>query len=233
MHQEHEKEERENQHAKAEVNRLKGIVSGTNAAKPNYPVPIPSKAWSSTAVPQPSTTDRKKQMAQLAEMGISVPDEYRAELALAGEWQTIGQAPVSHAEQSLTESLSTGVRKRKLEDEDETTEGQSEANRGWGSTAKTYPAAAQMLDADLDILLAGGILPKNDAQLSGATTSDSSGDQNTTACTLDKAVEDKERARTLIDALDAAEGKNSALLSTPTEPDVVFKKRKPKIAKHS
>lgn len=91
-------------------------------------------------------------MAQLVEMGVAIPEEYRAEMALAGEWQTLSETKVESEG-----AKSIGVRKRKLEgEEDEEGNPIPEfVSRGWGSRMKTYPGAqVEEDDGDLDALLA-------------------------------------------------------------------------------
>ena len=104
--------------------------------------------------------DRKKQLAQLADMGVALPDEFRGDLAMSGEWQTVSQTPIwttkKEDEDEMKEPASVGVRKRKLADkgdvEDEAEE--TDRRRGWGSTIKTYPGSKQDGD-ELDALLNG------------------------------------------------------------------------------
>lgn len=99
-------------------------------------------------------------MAQLAEMGIAVPAEYRGEMALAGDWQVVSQNPVeSGQETENAPSLSVGIRKRKFEGQEEEDAGETVQNKGWGSTTKRYPSHAHK---DLDFLLAGSISAKNE-----------------------------------------------------------------------
>jgi hypothetical protein len=89
-------------------------------------------------------------MAQLAEMGIQIPEEQRAHLGQAGGWTVISQRVID--EPAVEEPLSIGVRKRKYEGQEEAEEaGETVVRRGWGSTTKRYPAEAT---EDLDVLLA-------------------------------------------------------------------------------
>jgi hypothetical protein len=142
----HERDEREKQKAKAEVERLNKLTGGGTA----QPV-----AASSTPTIRKSTTgaltavDQKRQWSQLAEMGIQVPDQFRGEMAMASNWQ-VAPKPKSE-ETSGDESLSKGVRKRKLEgDEGEEEEQQIEqpSRKAWGKTTKSYPGQdASNLDA--------------------------------------------------------------------------------------
>lgn len=96
---------------------------------------------------QATVTDREQQLAQLAEMGVAVPEDFRKEVAMAGEWQTLSETPLdevtgerikNEAGNVKPEGLNVGVRKRKfLEDQ---AEEDAEARRNvWGSTTKSYP----------------------------------------------------------------------------------------------
>jgi U1 zinc finger len=150
----HEKDEREKQRAKSEVERLNKAVGAPSASS------IPGNAYISrsattSGTTQITTADRKRQMAQLVEMGIAVPDEYRRDMALAGDWEVISQTPVALDQQGA--GLNRGVRKRKFEDQDEEeAAGESVQKKGWGSTTKRYPAKEQPLEE----LLTSSILVK-------------------------------------------------------------------------
>ena len=103
--------------------------------------------------------ERKQQIAKLAEMGISIPEEYRREMAMAGEWQTTSERliydtvkPEEENKDIKPNGLNIGIRKRKPEGQEE--EGESEERvirKAWGSKTRTYPSAET--DQDLDELL--------------------------------------------------------------------------------
>lgn len=99
--------------------------------------------------------ERKKQIAQLADMGVAIPQEFRADMALAGEWETLSETKIESAEGLEGAARSIGVRKRKHEGDEEEDEHAPEPleRKGWGSRMKTYPGA-QGDDEDLDALLA-------------------------------------------------------------------------------
>ncbi|KAA8576849.1 hypothetical protein EYC84_006895 [Monilinia fructicola] len=70
--------------------------------------------WNTTAA------QRKEQLAQLAELGVSVPDEFRSDLAMAGEWQVTSERIIDDGSgEKKPDALALGVRKREVEDEDE------------------------------------------------------------------------------------------------------------------
>ncbi|KAJ5496127.1 hypothetical protein N7539_001243 [Penicillium diatomitis] len=162
IHRNNEQQQRESQRAKSEVERLRQAVS----SEPSKDDPNASAApWKKRAAPvsdaasRPvSLEERKKQMEQLAEMGVAIPDEYRGEMALAGEWQTMSETKVDEAETGVK---SIGVRKRKLQGKDDedseeefTNESARLVSRGWGSRMRSYPGTQNEGDGDLDALLA-------------------------------------------------------------------------------
>lgn len=160
IHRNNEQQQRESQRAKSEVERLRQAVAGEpSKSDPNAPAP-----WKKTAAPAPkaaerpvSMEERKKQMAQLAEMGVAIPDEYRGDMALAGEWQTLSETKIDDLEGA---AKSIGVRKRKHdgEEEDDEDDGGNPSERlvskGWGSRMRSYPGAQNADNDDLDALLA-------------------------------------------------------------------------------
>ena len=83
-------------------------------------------------------------------MGIEVPDTYRGEFAQASNWSVVSKPKVEEA--SGEESLSKGVRKRKLEEgEEEEHEFLQPTRKQWGKSTKSYPGQDT---PDLDALLA-------------------------------------------------------------------------------
>lgn len=166
LHRGHERDERDKQRAKDEVGRLNGIVSGTLA-----PAGIstedgapwrrkPAITPANNELRQATPTDRKRQLAQLAEMGVAIPEEFRREMAMAGDWQTLSERPAyeilkaeNGTEDRKYDGLNIGVRKRKFEGQDEEeAAGETVARKGWGSTIRVYPDKAGE-DDDLDFLL--------------------------------------------------------------------------------
>lgn len=200
---------------------------------------------------QATVEERKKQIAQLAEMGIAVPDEFRRDLALAGEWQTVSErviTPKKDEEQednkpAESSALNIGVRKRKHEGDDEE-DAEEEAKmldakqprKAWGSGSRGYPGAAGD-DDDLDALLAKtSNLKRKEKDPAGAGTA------------LDSEVkaEEKDAATTEPSTTDTPAADPAAAVkkeepeeeklsddAAPAEavPAVVFKKRKNKAAK--
>ena len=174
LHKGHEQEEREKQRAKDEVDRLNGVVSGFGSKVPPWErkSTIPAASASRQATP----ADRKKQLAQLAELGVAVPEDFRKEMAMAGDWQTTSERliydTVKKEEESgdvKPEGLNIGVRKRKFEGQEEEEEaGETVVRRGWGSTVRAYPGEGD--DKDLDaLLMTTKVLEREEGDVHGKT----------------------------------------------------------------
>ena len=164
LHKGHERDERDKQRAKDEVDRLNGVVSASGSTSGGAPwerksaIPPPSMAGNQQATP----ADRKRQLTQLAEMGVAIPEDFRREMAMAGDWQTTSEKVVyendflkkeENSEDTKFGGLNVGVRKRKFEGQEEEEEaGERVVRKGWGSTVRTYPGAGGDED-DLNMLL--------------------------------------------------------------------------------
>jgi hypothetical protein len=159
----HERGEREKEKAKAEVERLNKVVGCASATTGAASEPAKPTTVRKTPAARLSAEDQKRQWAQLAQMGIDVPDNFRAEMAMAGEWKSVPQAKMQENE-PVTDSLSVGVRKRKLDEEDEedVESGTAlSARKVWGKSIRTYPGD-ETQQQDLDSLLSGTISLKKD-----------------------------------------------------------------------
>lgn len=93
-------------------------------------------------------------MAQLVAMGVAVPQEFRADMALAGDWETTSETRIEVKQGLEGPTKSVGIRKRKLEGEEEGDEHAPEpiVNKGWGSRMRQYPGAQE--EEGLDDLFA-------------------------------------------------------------------------------
>ncbi|KAK8196225.1 hypothetical protein BKA81DRAFT_387785 [Phyllosticta paracitricarpa] len=160
LHREREREDREKQRARDEVARLNGVVGGSASSSSSASTARTAggKAGATREAPRQATVeDRKRQLAQLAAMGVAVPDEYRGEMAMVGEWQTVSVKPIGGEQKSAGDNgasgaLNVGVRKRKKDDDDEEDEGGAQRpKRGWGNTFKTYRSTAKGAATDDDI----------------------------------------------------------------------------------
>ncbi|KAF2145358.1 uncharacterized protein K452DRAFT_201394, partial [Aplosporella prunicola CBS 121167] len=183
LHKTKEYEERDRERARAEVARLNGVVPGAASASTTTPASSkPSSAKPPAPAPprQATAEDRKRQLKQLAEMGVAVPDAYRSEMAMAGDWQTVAVKPIRGGigDGTAAKPLNIGVRKRKAEgDEDEENDAVGGRDvparkRGWGNTFKSYPGSKGGADADADIeaLLGGAGRVKTEAGAAASET---------------------------------------------------------------
>ena len=158
LHKDSEREDRNAQRAKDEVARLNGIVSGKPVARKTQ-----DDTKSRGAQESASEADRKRQIAQLAAMGVAIPEKFRKEMAVASGWQTVSERrlnPVNDEEDGVKQEdeeweRSVGVRKRR-HDEDEEDESarltDKKIERRWGSRVKTYHAEDRV-DVDIGALM--------------------------------------------------------------------------------
>ncbi len=182
-------------------------------------------------------------MAQLAAMGVSVPDDHRGETPIAGGWQVVSQRLIEADEQTPNESsLSVGIRKRKFEGQEEEEEaGEAVAKRGWGSTTKVYPTNAK---PDLEALLAGTIPVKTEVDVLVIKKEeldrpaiddhicDDAEDKNDTSVVEDNVrPKQQEVSQLLTLPFQALDQPTDTTDNTTERPDFVFRKRKPKTSR--
>ncbi|ESZ97469.1 hypothetical protein SBOR_2158 [Sclerotinia borealis F-4128] len=229
LHRGHEKDQREKDRAKDEVARLNGIVSRSGEAGSSSQSSIPS-----SSIPKPPATasQRKQQLVQLVELGVSVPDEFRSDLAMAGEWQVTAERVIDDGDgEQKPDALALGVRKREAGDEDE--EAMEARKRRWGTAIRTYPTENN--DDDLDALLSNtakgkgpALKSETDDGIKIAIKKENDEDPDTLSSSKGKepAVksETEDDVKTDIQELPEATEKNSELAA----PGVIFKKRKAK-----
>lgn len=148
------------------MQRLNGVVSGSPSSEAIAGAGAPWRRKpaippSTSALKQATPAERKQQLSQLAEMGVAVPEEFRKELAMAGEWETVSETLIyktgakrEEGDDHKPETLNIGVRKRKYEGQDEEEEaGEMVVRKGWGSTTRQYPSLSGAGEDDLDSLL--------------------------------------------------------------------------------
>jgi hypothetical protein len=150
LHRGHEKDQKDKERAKAEVARLNGVVSGEGSSSRAGSSSVQTTAYTKAPVPRAQATpaQRKQQLAQLAEMGVAIPDEFRPDMAMAGEWQVMSEKVVEDESDKNPEAIALGVRKRPADEDEE--EKQDLKKKRWGSSYKTHPGED---DVDLDALL--------------------------------------------------------------------------------
>ena len=149
LHRGVEQEERDKQRAKNEVARLNGIVAEGGSSSTGS-----TSAYGQGSTPRlpkpPATADQvKKQRAQLAELGVAIPDEFRPDLAMTGEWQVVSERIIEPEGEKKPDAIAMGIRKREDRDEDED---ELEAKRmRYESRFRTHPVEDE--SGDLDALL--------------------------------------------------------------------------------
>ncbi|KAF6816663.1 u1 zinc finger [Colletotrichum sojae] len=154
LHRGHEQEERDKERARREVERLKGIAPSSSSSS-SFAAPAPPAPSSSSS----TEAQRKRQMEQLAEMGVSIPTEFRGDMAMAGEWTVTNTKVIDEdAEKGKpVEAKAIGVRKREQteeeREEEEAVRGLFKKPRKWGG-ARSMPEK----DEELDKLLSGDVL---------------------------------------------------------------------------
>lgn len=170
LHRNHEKEERDKDRAKREIERLNGVVSGSRPAgsfKPAASAGAPGSGQTLTK------EEQQRQLEQLAGLGVNIPTELRPELALPGEWTVTSTRVLKDPEQgdeskdsANPSARAAGVRKRdreKTEDEQEEEEALKtlfKKPKRWGRETKSMPTEG---DEELDQLLSSTLVkPKKE-----------------------------------------------------------------------
>jgi hypothetical protein len=241
IHKTKEREERDSQRAKQEVARLKGAFGAGSAPAPSTPAPSIARSAAPAPKKQATVEDRKRQMQQLADMGIIIPDEYRADMGMPGAWQTVSQRPVGDGGGPVADDVkpsrrSTGDKKRKHGDgEEEEEDGSAYVQRkGWGSRMKSYPKSGQV--DDLDALLGAPIQLKNEgaAGKQEEKNTSPSAEDGEAKTNVKREDEDQPSRSNVVD--DRAVDKPRDLKVEPeadgvTPSGIIFKKRKPKPTK--
>lgn len=219
LHRNHEREERDKERARREIDRLNGVVASSSAG-PSRPGRASDSAESSL----------KQQREQLAEMGVSIPTDFRGEMAIPGEW-TVTSTRVIESEgggEQNAEKVATGVRKRgdKEEDkeEDDAVKGLFKKQKRWGRDTKSILEGE---DEELDALLSGTVRLKEEGDVKTEIKSEMKEEEDTIV------KEEPETASSgLADGVKEEDGEAKVKVEEAGDAagvtPVVFKKRKPK-----
>ncbi|KAH7114471.1 hypothetical protein B0J11DRAFT_496969 [Dendryphion nanum] len=160
LHREKAAEDRQQQRAKDEIARLNGLVpgsasdasAGAGANAPGGDIRVgATPTFTKGSGQQATLEDRKRQAHELAAMGVAVPEQMRAELALVGDWQVVSQKIVGGEEKPLN----TGIRKRKVDEEEQEALAAGEIitkKKGWGNTFKSFPGKMGGADDEVESL---------------------------------------------------------------------------------
>jgi hypothetical protein len=253
LHRNHEKEERDKDRAKREVERLNGVVSGSGSASRsgNGFKPLANTSSGSQTL---TKDEQQRQLEQLTELGVNIPTELRPELALAGEWTVTSTRVLDDPEPGDDSKASTnpgaraaGVRKRDREQTEEEREEEDALKslfkkpKKWGRDTRSAPTDE---DAELDQLLSGSLVqPKKEeaedvkveVEHEPQIKSENTGTQDADLPAETKENDTKNPPPPLIKQEssgglpdDVLPGPASDAPANDSEPAVVFKKRKPK-----
>lgn len=178
LHRTNEREAATKDAAKKEVERLNALATGK-------PLPVAASGttatttttkWASGATRPVSEAEKKAQMKQLEMLGVALPEEFRKEVALPGEWTTTEittstaegtqkrgtlSSKGKQAEEDSKEAIKEDIlRKRKADEEARRWEEMDEDERAMKKfkvETKTYPGDAYGgEDEELDALLGAG-----------------------------------------------------------------------------
>lgn len=159
LHRSANNEERERERAKREIDRLNGIVAPKTNINNNSGN---SKSASGTQ----NKEERARQAEQLAALGVALPQEFRSELAMPGEWSVTSTTIVEDKDNADDEDehggmgTARGVHKRERTEEqlehEEAVKGLFKKPRRWGRDSRGLAEGSE----DLDALLSGALVVK-------------------------------------------------------------------------
>ncbi|KAF1944583.1 hypothetical protein EJ02DRAFT_464150 [Clathrospora elynae] len=228
LHREQENEKRNQARAQAEVARLNGIVPSESTPSVATGVGgVPT--YEKRAEKKATVDDRKRQWEQLAAMGLALPAAARGDLAIAGEWSKVSEEVVGEVNEDgefQATALNKGVRKRKIDEEEEEQKAAGELitkRKGWGHTYKTFPGSKGG-DFDVESLFAKKT-PQVETEAEVKIEKEGEG--------VKAEIDEEAGTKTLHDIPTAEEAEAKAAEAAvkkeedaPAAPAVVFKKRK-------
>ncbi|OAA80761.1 Zinc finger, U1-C type [Akanthomyces lecanii RCEF 1005] len=238
LHRSHDRDERDKERAKREIDRLNGVVpsgsshtsGGAGSSSSHQPA-----SGSSRPAPPPVTSEAslKRQREQLAELGVAVPSSFRPEMAMPGEWTVTNTRVIEtrpSGDEAKVEARASGVRKR---EENEEEKEQEEAMRGLFKKPKRWGrldsrAMPEDQEAELDALLSGSLVKKqsaDDGVAKGEGVKEESKADDGADVKLEPAVKEEEPDTAAGGITETAAKSEDA---DPTVGAIVFKKRKPK-----
>ena len=240
LHRSHDRDERDKERAKREIDRLNGVVpsgsshtsGGAGSSSSHQPA-----SGSSRPAPPPVTSEAslKRQREQLAELGVAVPSSFRPEMAMPGEWTVTNTRVIEtrpSGDEAKVEARASGVRKR---EENEEEKEQEEAMRGLFKKPKRWGrldsrAMPEDQEAELDALLSGSLVKKQSAETDdgvakGEDVTEEGKADDGADVKLEPAVKEEEPDTAAGGITETAAKSEDA---DPTVGAVVFKKRKPK-----
>ena len=204
LYRTHERDERDKERAKREISRLTGVV-GRDEPRAS------GSAVAAKSTSQPSESQLKRQREQLAGLGVAVPSDFRAEMAMPGEWTVTNTRVVEPADQKAEKSA-TGVRKREVTEEEKDEE---DAVKGLFKKAKRWGRDKE--DEGLDELLSGGVKLKSEVK-----------DESEAEVKGEDGVKEVDEAKKEVEMKTEDDAEVKTEEAALQEAPVVFKKRKPK-----
>ncbi|TWU74982.1 hypothetical protein ED733_005755 [Metarhizium rileyi] len=228
LHRNHERGERDKERARREIDRLNGVVTGSSSGS------VRTERASVQGSSSSTEASLKRQREELAGMGVSVPDDFRGEMAIPGEWTVTSTRVVQGAgdvTDGKTDKLAVGVRKREAkqgdqeedEEEEDAVKGLFKKPRRWGRDySKKMPREE---DEELDALLSGAVKLKDEGD--DVKVEDEQGAPQAEPCLLGRPREEE-----VVGEGDGSDEAKVKLVEGDGDsgiaPAVVFKKRKPK-----
>ncbi|KAA8893750.1 hypothetical protein FN846DRAFT_787508 [Sphaerosporella brunnea] len=167
LHKDNERATAASEKAKREVARLNALVGDSSSAAAAGPAPSVAKPelkkgerWGVANRPL-TAEEKKRQMKELEALGVAMPEEFRGDLALPGEWSVVS---VEEAKPELSEKERVRLelaeaRKKELEEAerkrkwDELDHDEKEI-RSFKIQSRTYPGAKEEEEVDVDALFA-------------------------------------------------------------------------------
>ncbi|KAK5658079.1 hypothetical protein OQA88_2635 [Cercophora sp. LCS_1] len=235
IHRTAENAEREKERARREIDRLNGVVTSSPKASSSGASSSRATVSGTTAAPKQMTeAERQKQLEQLAELGVSIPDELRGTMAMAGEWTVTNVRVVEEEEGGETKVVGVKRDRERTEEEKEAEEairGLFGKRRKWGRDSKVVGEE----DGELEELLSGPLV-KKEVKKEEEVKKEVSGDEETGSGEVKKEVAEETPVVKKEPSDDAGlgdvgvEDAGSGVAPEVKEetPAVVFKKRKPK-----
>lgn len=231
LHREQEIEQRNKARAQAEVARLNGLVPSASAPSVAAGTGGPA-TFEKRPEKKATVDDRKRQWEQLVAMGITVPEAARGDMAIAGDWKKVSEEVVGEVDEDgefRAVALNKGVRKRKIDEEEEEQEAAGEIitkRKGWGHKFKAFPGS-KGADDDIESLLG----KKHDRPIQEDVKQENVQDlsvktergEDTAPKTL-RDIPTAEEAESHATAPTAKQDEDASV--APAPPAVVFKKRK-------
>ena len=218
------------------MDRLNGVVKQA----PQISGAVLSTSASNGGGRPANPVDRNRQLQRLADMGVAVPEDFRKEAAMAGEWEVTSQRIIidgrdnndglkkEEGAEHTKPPLNVGFRKRKLEGQEEEEEAKEKTVRmKWGSAKRSYRGTNE--NDDLDALLSSTRVRASTDPSVKTEVPDSSGQKDamkpeqsefhseTPVVKVEETIQASDTP-----SLDAVKGEDEPI------PTFTFKKRKPK-----